>query len=51
VPAHVGETQRAGIEELRGGSSSGDKAKGALEGAGEKAREGGEKVKEKVTGG
>jgi hypothetical protein len=47
----LAQTERAGIDELRSGSSSRDKTKGALEGAGEKAREGGERVKEKVTGG
>jgi len=44
------QTETAGIAELRNGGSN-EKAKGALEGAGEAAKEGGRKVKEKVGGG
>jgi len=46
----LSETETAGIAELRSGGSS-EKTKGALEGAGEAAKEGGRKIKEKVGGG
>src|SRR4051812_30074282 len=44
------ETETAGINELRDGGSK-EEAKGALEGAGDEAKKGAEKAKEKVTGG
>src|SRR5580765_3725588 len=46
----LAETEVAGIDELRRGGGEA-KAKGALEGAGSAAKEGAEKVKEKVTPG